>query len=358
MDRVLYDAARYRVAIVGCGYWGAKHLRVLRQLPNVGEIYAVDTDTERRESLIRNFPNVRGVGEIEDALDVCDAVVIATPPSTHAKLALRAIEAGRHVLVEKPMTVYEDEADLLIEAAAEEDVTLMVGHTFEFNAAVRYLREQVQAGEFGQLYYLDSARLNLGLYRHDVNVVWDLAPHDVSIANYLLDSQPTSVQAWGRSHAYTAQEDVAYLRLNYEELGVTAQIHVSWLDPCKVRRVTVVGSKRMAVYDDMAQDERVRMYDKGVTTSEGADPGVPMSYRYGGITSPYIPFEEPLLVQNRHFLDCIDSGEKPFVDGEKGLAVVRVLQAAEDALRSGREVEVSKSSSIDRRPLLAVANAS
>lgn len=338
-------SGRHRIAVVGCGYWGAKHVRVLRQLPDVGEIVAVDSDFERCNVLVDSFPNVRAVAALEDALDDVDGVVIATPPTSHAKLALRAMEAGKHVLVEKPLTVQADEAELLIEASAEYGVALMVGHTFEYNAAVRHLRELIARGDMGRVYYLDSARLNLGMYRSDVNVLWDLAPHDVSIANYLLGCTPSAVQAWGGRHAHQTLEDVAYLQLIYDDIRVTANVRVSWLDPCKVRKMTVVGSNRMAVYDDLASEERIRVYDKGVYESDGTNVGVPMSYRYGGMASPYIDFEEPLLVQDRHFVQCMSTGERPQSDGASGLAVVRVLEAAEEALRTGRTMELRRKDS-------------
>jgi predicted dehydrogenase len=342
------NCGRRHIAVVGCGYWGAKHVRVLRQLPDVGDIIAVDGDLERCTNLVSSFPNVRAVTTIEDALDDVDAVVIATPATTHAKLALRAMEAGKHVLVEKPLTVYEEDAQMLMQAADEFGVVLMVGHTFEYNAAVRHMRHLIDAGEMGRLYYLDFARLNLGMYRSDVNVLWDLGPHDVSIANYLLRSEPTSVQAWGGRHAHHTVEDVAYVRLNYEDLDVTANVRVSWLDPCKVRKLTVVGSRRMAVYDDMAPEERIRVYDKGVDPSEANGHDIPMSYRYGGISSPYIDFEEPLLVQNRHFLQCIATGDTPLTDGRDGLAVVRTLVAADRALATGETVRLADTAPISR----------
>jgi len=335
---------RRRIAVVGCGYWGAKHVRVLRQLPDVGEIFAVDGELERCNVLVDSFPNVHAAAALEDVLEDIDGIVIATPPTSHAKLALRAMEAGKHVLVEKPLTVLAEEAELLIDASHEYGVTLMVGHTFEYNAAVRYLRDLIASGEMGDIFYLDSARLNLGLYRSDVNVLWDLAPHDISIANFLLGRSPDAVQAWGGRHAHHAVEDVAYMRLLYDELGVTANVRVSWLDPCKVRRMTVVGSSRMAVYDDLASEERVRLYDKGVNSAADGV-GVPMSYRNGSITSPYIEFEEPLLVQDRHFLECISTGATPQTDGGDGLAVVRVLEAAERSLQTGGLVEVAEAAS-------------
>jgi predicted dehydrogenase len=236
------------------------------------------------------------------------------------------------------------DARRIIDAAYRRGVVLAVGHTFEYNAAVWKLQELVESGELGQLHYLDSARLNLGLYQTDVNVMWDLAPHDISIFNYVLGSTPTVVQAWASRHGHNYLEDVAYIRLLYEEPDVTANVHVSWLDPCKVRRVTVVGSRKMAVYNDLTADERVRVYDKGVAPPTDASTlsSLPMTYRVGEIRSPFVPFEEPLLVQEREFISCVLTGERPRADGENGLAVVQTLGAAEISLRSGRPVHIDE----------------
>lgn len=220
----------------------------------------------------------------------------------------------------------------------------MVGHTYEFNPAVRKLAELVRARELGELYYLDSARLNLGLYQSDVNVIVDLAPHDISIVNHVLDRKPVAVQAWASRHAHRRLEDVAYLRLYYDEClddgGLTANIHVSWLDPCKVRRITAVGSKKMAVYDDLAAEERIRVLDKGVCEplEDGDLTQPPMSYRYGDIFVPFVSPEEPLAVQDRHFIECIARGARPLSDGEDGLSVVEALEAAEFSRKLGRPV--------------------
>jgi predicted dehydrogenase len=212
----------------------------------------------------------------------------------------------------------------------------MAGHTFEYNAAVWKLREVIESGELGEIYYIDTSRLNLGMYQADVNVLWDLAPHDVSIINYLLQMTPRSVHAWGANLAHYRQEDVGYLRLSYGSRAVVAHVHVSWLDPCKVRRVTVVGSRKMAVYDDLADQERLRIYDKGIVASRDDDVrNPPMSYRYGGILSPYIKIQEPLRVQDEHFVECVATDRRPRTDGESGLAVVRVLEAADRSLRRG-----------------------
>jgi len=293
---------------------------------------------------------------LQAALDQVDAVVIATPPRTHVRLALMAMAAGKSVLVEKPLAMSITEADLMIEEASVRSLTLMVGHTFEYNAAVWKLRELVQSGELGRIYYMDSARLNLGLYQHDVNVVWDLAPHDISIYNYVLGSSPVSVQAGGSRHGYQHLEDVAYLRLLYANPDVTANIHVSWLDPCKVRRTTVVGSVKMAVYNDLASNERIRVFDKGVVPPEnGANlQDYPMSYRYGEIRSPYVAFDEPLYVQDREFVSCVLTGRQPQTHGYNGLAVTRVLEGAELSLQTGGPVELDQVAQPNRRePKLA-----
>jgi predicted dehydrogenase len=331
-----------RVAVLGCGYWGSKHVRVLQALPAVERVVAVDTRRDRLAALQRSFPTIDVCERYEDALDRVDAVVIATPPQSHIDLALQAMYAKRAVLVEKPLATSTPDARRLVEAAEEHDVVLAVGHTFEYNAAVWKLRDLVEGGQLGRIHYLDSARLNLGLYQFDVNVIWDLAPHDISIANYVLRDTPSVVQAWGSRHAHAVLEDVAYIRLIYGPPEVTAHVHVSWLDPCKVRRTTVVGSKKMAVYNDLASEERVRVYDKGVVPPADAPSlsTMPMTYRYGDIQSPFLTFEEPLAVQDREFVSCVETGQRPATDGRCGLAVVRALEAAELSLRTGRTVHL------------------
>lgn len=333
-----------RIGVAGCGYWGSKHVRVLEELDEVAEVVAIDSFAERTAILARSFPRLKCFDSLEKALDAdaIDGLVIATPPHTHAGLALTAIEAGKHVLVEKPFTTNSFDAVRLISAAEQASTVLMVGHTFEFNAAVHALRDAIVSFDLGQLYYIDTARLNLGLYQTDVNVFWDLAPHDISIINYLLDSSPVKVHAWAVNNAHADTPDVGYLGLEYASPKVTARIHVSWLDPCKVRRVTVVGSEKMAVYNDLRDEERVRIYDKGVVrgTVDPTQHGVPASYRYGGINSPFIDFQEPLRVQDEHFVDCIRSGQTPLTDGNCGLRVVRVLEAAARSLAEERPVQL------------------
>jgi predicted dehydrogenase len=341
------------VAVVGYGYWGSKHARVLTSTSGV-IVTIVDTSPGRLAQARSAFPAAQLASRLGDALPHVDAVVVATPPRTHARLAHEALSAGRHVLVEKPLATSAAECQSLIDGADDAGVVLMVGHTFEYNAAVRKLGELVDDGELGEICYIDAARLNLGLYQRDVNVIWDLAPHDISIINFLLRRSPVTVAAWGHPHATALLEDVAYLRLRYADPGLSAYVHVSWLDPCKVRRVTVVGTQKMAVYNDVSNTERVRVYDVGVTPSIEPDAmhAMPMSYRYGDIIAPYIPFEEPLAVQDAHFIECIRDGTTPRTAGASGMEVVRVLEAASRALARGGEVEVPASGSF-RPPVAA-----
>jgi predicted dehydrogenase len=343
-----------RVALAGCGYWGAKHVRVLHAMEGVDELVLVDSQEDRLQQLTRSYKIASCHSALETALEHVDAVLVATPPSTHVALALAAIQDGKHVMVEKPLALTAKDARTLVTAAAEAGVVLMVGHTFEYNPAVQKLAELVRAEELGELYYLDSARLNLGLYQNDVNVILDLAPHDVSIANFVLGRQPVAVQAWASRHAHRRLEDVAYLRLYYDDClddaGLTANIHVSWLDPCKVRRVTAVGSKKMAVYDDLAVEERIRVLDKGVDLPLESDDFTqpPMAYRYGDIVVPFVPPDEPLAVQDRHFIDCAATGAHPQSDGEDGVSVVEALEAAEFSRKLGRPVLLAEIRSGER----------
>lgn len=330
-----------RVGVIGCGYWGSKHLRVLSSLPDVA-VVAIDANEHVRHNALQVAPGITTRASLHEALEDVDAVVVATPPTTHAAIADAAMRAGKDVLVEKPLATTSAECDALIDLAARRDRVLMVGHTFEYNPAVQYLRDAIDRGTLGELYYIDSARLNLGLYQSDVNVLWDLAVHDVSIGNFLLRRGPSEVSAWGLRHVHSRFEDVAYLRVAYTDPDVELLVHVSWLDPSKVRRVTVVGSRRMAVYNDLQTEERVRLYDKGIdlNSSLGRLDAPPMTYRYGDIISPHIEFREPLTIEDAHFVECVRERRTPNTDGECGLAVVAVLEAASEALATGDTVAV------------------
>jgi predicted dehydrogenase len=307
----------------------------------VDEITVIDVDGRAREGISAAFPTVRVYADLEAALTHIDALIVATPARTHAEVALKGLRHGKHVLMEKPLATSLADALSLVEEARRAGLVLMVGHTFEFNPAVRELKRRITLGELGRVCYIHSSRRNLGLYRSDVNVIWDLVPHDISIMNSLLDSVPSAVDAWGSTIMWAGVEDLAYIRLQYHELGVTGYIHVSWLDPHKVREVTVVGSKKMAVYNDLCE-ERLRIFDRGVEQcqQQAAQFERPMSYRYGDIISPYIKSEEPLALEVRHFAECIRHGTVPQTDGRNGLAVVAVLKAIDKALATGSTVEV------------------
>jgi predicted dehydrogenase len=329
--------AGVRVGVVGVGYWGSKQLRVMRSTPGVSRVVAIDARLPLLSGMAHLLATGEGFTSLQAALPHVDAVVVATPPATHVPVALEAIRAGKHVLVEKPLATTAAGAQELIAAADAAGVTLMVGHTFEYNGAVWMLRELVQTQELGDLYYMDSSRLNLGLYQTDVNVIFDLAPHDISIANHVLGSRPTSVQAWGSHHVDPVFEDVAFLRLAYDDIGVQAHIHISWLDPRKVRLITAVGSKKMAVYDDTNVEERVRVHDKAALPA-GNGNGGRIEYHHGAVTSPVVAFEEPLAVQAKHFVECLTTGAQPSTDGANGLAVVEVIEAAQLSLAQDRKV--------------------
>ena len=332
-----------RVGVVGGGYWGSKHVRTISALESVGSVVLVEPREARVRELVRGFPALTVTHDLEDALDLVDAVVLATPPSTHAPLALQALEAGKHVMVEKPIATRLVDAVAMRNVAAERGLVLMVGHTFEYHAAVWKLREMVDRGELGDLYYVDTARLNLGLYQNDVDVMLDLAPHDISILNYVLRSQPVAVECWASRHAHRELEDIAYLRLYYESPTLQANIHVSWLDPCKVRSMTLVGSSKMVVFDDLATEERIRVHDKGVVIPDESDLTMPpMSYRYGEVVAPYLTVNEPLALEDEHFVDCVLTGMTPLTDADNGVAVVEVLEAAEVSKVEHRIVTISE----------------
>ncbi|MGE4086191.1 MAG: Gfo/Idh/MocA family protein [Vicinamibacterales bacterium] len=337
-----------KVAVVGYGYWGSKHVRVLSSLPEV-EVHVVDPDAVRRQHSAQAFPGVEVHRTLEDVVDGLDGAVVATPARSHAALAGRLLELGVATLVEKPLGVSSDECRALIAAAERAGTKLMVGHTFEYNAGVAKVRELIDGGDLGDVLYVETARLNLGLYQQDVSVLWDLGPHDISILNFLLRARPTAVNATARAHRGRGQADVATLELHYGTIGVTAYSRLSWLSPEKVRRVTVVGSRKMCVNNDTS-NERVRVYDAGVDEPDAEDrfQDPPFQYRYGDILSPHVAFEEPLLVEDRHFIECIAHDKTPDTDGASGLAVVETLEAAERSIREGRTMAVGHTGAVRR----------
>ena len=344
-------ADRQRVAVVGYGYWGSKHVRVLSSAPGV-DVTIVDGHPSRLDEASAHYPSARVASRLHEVLDDVDAVVVATPPSSHAVIAQQALMADKHVLVEKPLATSVEDAEILVRTAAERRLHLMVGHTFEYNAAVWKLRDLVRSGELGRILYVDTSRLSLGRYQSDVNVIWDLAPHDISIVSYILDEMPACTTVWAHSHINRQHADVAYLRLDFPRTQARAYVHVSWLTPQKVRQVTVVGERKMAVYDDLSDNERIRVYDIGVDVLEIDDPteahALPVSYRTGDIVSPYIAFHEPLMQQDQHFIDCIRTGSRPDTPGERGLEVVRVLASTDELVGfAGEDVRAGAGASTD-----------
>jgi predicted dehydrogenase len=339
---VAMPRAGLRVAVVGCGYWGSKHARVLSSIPGLAGVTLVDQNAALTHALQASFPSATTCKSLEDALPDVDAVVIATPPQTHSELALMALRKGKHVLVEKPLATSTEQAWQLVQAARQSSSILMVGHLFQFNPALREMRRRLRAGEFGQIHYIHSARLNLGLYRPDVNVVWDLAPHDISILNFLLDAVPKTVEAWSASLAFGNVEDIAYLRIEYDDPKIIGCVHLSWLDPRKTRTVTVVGSRKMAVYDDLAE-EPLRIFDRGVHCAQGYAPSHerPPQYRYGDIVAPYIQPDEPLMLQDRHFIDSIRQNTIPETSGEQALDIIAVLEAIDRSISQRRPMPVA-----------------
>jgi predicted dehydrogenase len=328
---------RLRVGVVGCGYWGPYLVRNLHDMPDVDLVGVADRRPERLAYALRTYPTVRPFADHSELFDAdVDAVVLATPIHTHFALAREALLAGKHVLVEKPLATSVAEAAELVRLAREMDRTLMVGHTFLYNPAVRELRRLVESGELGRIYYADSARLNLGLFQRHSNVVWDLAPHDVSILTYVLGQVPLRVSARGRACIQPDVHDVCYLELIFPD--GSANVHVSWLDPDKVRRLTLVGDRRMAVYNDVSTVEKLRIYDRGVEAPAIDNYGeFELAYRHGQIVIPHLQWREPLRLECEHFAQCVRTGARPLSDGEQGLAVVAVLEAASRSLELGGE---------------------
>jgi predicted dehydrogenase len=317
-----------RFGVIGWGYWGPKIARNLDALPNAQVAMVADVDAHRLGSLAVDQPWTRATTRSGDIFrsDV-DAVVIATPVRTHFQLARESLLHDKHVLVEKPLTASVAEAEELVALAQERQRILMVGHTFEYNPAVNELRKLVQNGDLGKIYCVEAERVNLGLFRNDINVIWDLAPHDISILLYLFDKKPERIKVQAHAHLQSHIEDVAHLDLNFAD-NMNAHIHVSWLHPCKIRRITVIGDKRMVVYDDTNPAEMIKIYNKGADVH--ADPVV--SYRYGAITIPHIDWVEPLRLECEDFAHAIRTGTQPRSHGGVGLAVVKVLAAAQESL--------------------------
>jgi len=329
-----------RLGIIGYGYWGPNLVRNFMELPESTVAHVADLDPTRLARAKARWPGVKVSTDWREILrdPTVDAVAIATPVSTHFELAREVLESGRHVLIEKPMTATVDEADRLVEIAGLSQKILMVDQTFLYAGAVRKIKEIVDRKELGDIYYFDSVRVNLGLFQKDVNVLWDLAAHDISIMLHLLGLMPTGVSALGAAHFQDGSEDIAYLTALFDGQCI-AHFHVNWLAPVKVRMTLIGGSRKMIVYDDTLTSEKVKIYDKGVSVETREDLyNVLVQYRSGDMHAPKLDQTEPLQIGCLHFLDCIRTGRPALSDGRLGRDVVRVLEAAQISLRDGGRV--------------------
>jgi predicted dehydrogenase len=333
-----------KVAVVGLGYWGPNLVRNLVALLGPEGVVVADPDAARCAAVVRNYPSVPSFPSIDAVLadDDVGAVVVATPVSTHAPLARAALEAGRHVLVEKPLAASSADGRELVQLADAKGLTLMVGHTFLFSSRVECAADAVREGRLGKVQYATSSRLNLGLHQRDIGVIWDLAPHDFSILFHVLGEMPVTAQTTGRSVVRADALDVAFITVTFPS-GVIASVSVSWLAPKKVRDTVIVGDRRMLVYDDLDSDEPIRIYDKGVDVQDPSDFGEhQLLYRHGDVVAPYVAAREPLATELEHFLACIETGAPCRSGGEFGLGVVAALEAAEVSWQlGGRTIEVT-----------------
>lgn len=325
-----------RVMVVGYGYWGPNLVRNLVQCPTARPVAVCDRDPRQLARVRQVFPSIDTFADLDAALEVpSDAAVIATPASSHYPLAVRCLEAGKHLLIEKPLTRTAAEGRDLVARAERAGKVLMVDHTFVYSSAVRHVRRLIDAGELGEVYYVDSVRINLGLVQNDINVIWDLAPHDLSIIDHLLGQWPVRASAVGKAHV-NEQPDVAVVTLDYGA-RLLASVHVNWLSPVKIRQLVVGGSRKSVVFNDLDPTEKVRVYDRRVERSNHPEDRhrVLFDYRLGDMWCPYVGTEEPLQVMVRHFAECVQTGRQPITDGRHGLRVVELLEAADRSLSLG-----------------------
>ena len=326
-------------AVIGLGYWGPNLVRNFESLDNAKVVYACDLVEENLRKIGRNYPSIKLIKDYREILkdDDVDLICIATPPASHYRIAKESLEAGKNVLIEKPMATKVEEAEKLIEIAQEHNLKIFVDHTFVFSPPVIKIKELI--GEIGKPLYFDSERINLGLLQKDVNVIWDLAPHDFSILTYLFDFKPKSLIAIGSRLRHPYHEDIVHITIKYEN-GFIAHVHASWLSPIKIRKTIIAGDKKMILYDDTSFFEKVKVYDKGVDIDLSKESPFFPTYRSGDIFVPKIENREPLKIEAEHVVDCLLNNKKPRVDGYAGLKVVKLLEACDKSLKEGREVEI------------------
>lgn len=333
-----------RVGVIGYGYWGPNLVRNFSECPATQVVAIADLNEDRLGLVNLRYPGIETIRDYTSLLrnSQVDAVAIATPVTSHFKFALEALQSGKHVLVEKPMTATSEQALRLIEEAERRKLVLMVDHTFVYTGAVRKIRELIDKKTLGEVYYYDSTRVNLGLFQHDVDVIWDLAVHDLSIMEYVLPESPVAVSATGLTHIKGATENVAYVTAFYDS-PLIAHLNVNWLSPVKVRKTLIGGSRQMIVYDDTLNSEKVKLYDRGITVKNGSDSVYKLlvSYRSGDMYCPQLETTEALRVEAQHFADCIEHGTVPLTDGFAGLRVVSVLESATQSMKDrGRSVSL------------------
>jgi predicted dehydrogenase len=327
---------RLRVGVIGYGYWGPNLVRNFVEVSGSTVTAVADRSSQRREAARQRYPWIRALEDASELIaDPCiDAVVVATPVSTHFELALQALRASKHVLVEKPITTTSEQALELIREARERKLVLMVDHTFVYTGAVRKIYELISTGQLGQIYYYDSVRVNLGLFQSDVNVMWDLAVHDLSIIDRVMPHKPLAVAAHAVSHVPGHPENVGYVTLYFPDSQI-AHLHVNWLAPVKVRTTLIGGRDRMILYDDVQPSEKVKVYDKGAMSEASDRYSLLVKYRFGDMWAPQLDNSEALQVEVAHFVDCVQNGTLPITDGWAGLRVVKILEAADQSVREG-----------------------
>lgn len=327
-----------QIAVIGLGYWGPNLVRNFHAVAGDKLRICCDRDQKRVDAIARDYPSVSVVTDADAIFgdDTIDAVAIATPVDTHYALAKAALTAGKSVLLEKPLTASVEQAEELIALARARGLILMVDHVFVFSPPVQKMKEIIDSGQLGKLFFIDCVRINLGLFQHDVNVVWDLAPHDLSIVDYLIGQLPKSVAAFGAVHAGNGIEDVAHLNLDFGD-GLIANFHVNWLSPVKVRYTMLGASDKSLIYNDLDPSEKIKVYDSGITVRNGdleKRRNLLIDYRSGDVWSPHVSRAEPLRSMATHFLECVENGKTPITDGESGLRVVRILEAAQRSIKA------------------------
>ncbi len=327
-----------KIGIVGCGYWGPNLIRNFVSCPDTDLLWSCDKDQDRLEKVMAPYPGVDRTVDINEILadDRVDAVAIATPVHTHFPIAKACLESGKHVLLEKPLASSVEQGETLVKLAKEKGLQLMCDHTFCYTGAVRKMKEIIDSGALGELLYFDSVRINLGLFQQDINVIWDLAPHDLSIIDFLINEKPVSVSAHGVSHAGNGLENIAYLTLGYDN-NFISHFHLNWLSPVKIRKTIIGGSEKMLVWNDLEPAEKIKIYDKGITITPGdkeEQRRLMVSYRSGDMYAPEVGHVEALSLMVKEFADCIEQKRPALTDGEAGLRVLRILEAADRSIKA------------------------